>query len=85
FTPASTGVFLYICAASIISYSLWNILLKSNSVSKLSIIKFTEPLFAVIFSGFILGEKIFRVSYLVAFVLLIAALIIEHKEKKIKN
>ena len=85
YTPAATGVFLYICAASIISYSLWNILLKSNSVSKLSIIKFTEPLFAVIFSGFILGEKIFRVSYLVAFVLLIAALIIEHKEKKIKN
>ena len=78
-------VFLYICAASITAYTLWNMLLKSGSVSKLSIIKFTEPLFAVIFSGIILGEKIFRASYLVALVLLIAALIIEHREPKTKE
>ena len=81
----SVGVFLYICTASIIAYTIWNMLLKSGSVSKLSIIKFTEPLFAVIFSGIILGENIFRLSYLVAMILMLAALIIEHKEKKIKN
>lgn len=75
-------VFLYICTASITAYTLWNMLLKNGSVSKLSIIKFTEPLFAVIFSGIILGEDIFRISYLVAFILMIAALIIEHKEPK---
>ena len=79
----SIGVFLYICAASITAYTIWNMLLKSGSVSKLSIIKFTEPLFAVIFSGIILGENIFRISYLVAMILMLAALIIEHKEKKV--
>jgi drug/metabolite transporter (DMT)-like permease len=82
FTPASAGIFLYICTASIIAYTLWNMLLKNGSVSKLSIIKFTEPLFAVIFSGIILGEKIFRISYLVALLLMLAALIVEHREPK---
>jgi drug/metabolite transporter (DMT)-like permease len=53
-------------------------LLKSESVSKLSIIKFTEPLFAVIFSGLILGEDIFKLSYLVALVLLLLALLTEN-------
>ena len=74
----SVGVFLYICAASITAYTLWNMLLKSESVSKLSIIKFTEPLFAVIFSGLILGEDIFKLSYLVALVLLLLALLTEN-------
>ena len=78
-------VFLYICAASITAYTLWNMLLKSGSVSKLSIIKFTEPLFAVIFSGIILGEKIFKLSYLIAMLLMIAALIIENFEFKLKR
>ena len=78
----SIGVFLYICTASIIAYTIWNILLKKNSISKLSVIKFTEPLFAVIFSGIILGEEIFKLTYLVALLLMLAALIVEHREPK---
>ena len=76
------GVFLYICAASIIAYTLWNMLLKDGSVSKLSIIKFTEPLFAVIFSGILLGENVLRISYLIALLLMLAALIVENKASK---
>ena len=72
-------VFAYICTASICAYVLWNSLLRSGSISKLSIIKFTEPLFAVIFSGLILGEKILRLSYLAALLLLLAALLVEHQ------
>ena len=75
--------FLYICAASITAYTIWNMLLKSGSVSKLSIIKFTEPLFAVIFSGFILGENVLKLSYLVAMLLMLLSLIVEHGEFKI--
>ena len=84
FNIKSIGVFLYICTASLIAYTLWNMLLKGGSVSKLSIIKFTEPLFAVIFSGFILGEEILKLSYLVALLFMLAALIIEHREPKKK-
>ena len=73
--------FSYICLASIAAYSLWNILIKYNNVSKLSVIKFTEPLFAVIFSGIILGEKILRLSYLIAFVIILAAILISNVKR----
>ena len=78
-------VFLYICTTSIGSYMIWNSLLRTGSISRLSVIKFTEPLFAVIFSGMILGEDIFKISYLVAFVLLLLALLIEHRPWRNKN
>ena len=75
---SSIIAFVYICSASIGAYVLWTALLKHGSMSMLSIIKFTEPLFAVIFSGMILGEDIFKVSYLAALVLLAASLLISH-------
>ncbi len=75
-------VFAYICFASISAYLMWNILLKYNSLSKLAIIKFTEPLFAVVFSGLILHENIFKLSYLIALVLMLAAIIIENVKGK---
>ncbi len=77
----SVLTFAYICGASIAAYSLWNILIKYNNVSKLSVIKFTEPLFAVIFSGLILGEQIFRLSYLIAFIIIILAIIISNVKR----
>ena len=69
-------VFSYICIASIVAYVLWNTLVKYNNLSKLSVIKFTEPLFAVIFSGIILGEEIFKLSYLGAFVIIFCSVLI---------
>lgn len=77
-SPMSALLFLYICGASIGAYVLWNSLLKTGSISKLSIIKFTEPLFAVLFSGVLLGETIFKLSYLAALLLLLVALLVEH-------
>lgn len=71
-------VFSYICAASLVSYLIWNMLLKNGSLSRLSLIKFTEPLFAVVLSGLILDEEIFRISYLLAFILMIGAITVEH-------
>ena len=75
----------YTCAASIVAYTLWNSLLKTGNISKLSIIKFTEPLFGVLFSGIILHEDIFKLSYLAAFLLLIAALLIENRPWRRKH
>ena len=71
-------IFAYICAASLVSYLIWNLLLKSGSLSRLSLIKFTEPLFGVVLSGLILSEEIFKISYLAALLLLLTAIIIEH-------
>ena len=78
----AVGALAYICFASIGAYVMWNILIKYNSVSKLSIIKFTEPLFAVIFSGILLGESILRLNYLLAFVIILASILISNINKK---
>ena len=63
-------ILIYICLASIISYTVWFTVVKSGELSKLFIIKFAEPMFACLFGALILGENIFRVQYLLAFLLI---------------
>ena len=75
-TPTAILVFVYICASSIAAYLLWNLLLKHNSLAKLSIIKFSEPLFAVLFSGLWLGETIWKLTYLFALLVVLAAILL---------
>jgi drug/metabolite transporter (DMT)-like permease len=74
----AVGVFAYICIASILSYSLWNILIRYHSLSMLSIIKFTEPLFAVLLSGLLLHEDILKWNYVVALIMIAAAIVLDH-------
>ena len=66
----AAGIFAYLCAASLIAYALWNTLLKFQNLSDLFLIKFTETLFAAVFSAMLLGEDIFRFTYLGSFVLI---------------
>ncbi len=82
FDVKSLAVFSYICISSITAYSLWNVLIKYNSLSKLSLIKFTEPLFAVVLSGFFLGENIFKVNYLLALIIIFTAIVIDNSKAK---
>ena len=70
FNIRSTLVFTYICIASMGAYVLYAYLLRTVSVSKMFIIKFTEPLFACVFGAILLGENIFRWQYLIAFILI---------------
>ena len=79
FTLKSTAVFAYICIASISGYTLWYYVLKSNSLSKMFIIKFAEPLFACVFGAILLGENIFKLQYLAAFVLISLGIILGNK------
>lgn len=60
----------YICLASIVSYCLWFGIVKSGELSKLFIIKFAEPVFACIFGALLLGEDIWKLQYLAAFLLI---------------
>lgn len=80
FTLKSTAVFAYICTASIVSYTLWYYVLKSNSLSKMFIIKFAEPLFACVFGAVLLGENIFKIQYLSAFIMISAGIIMGNKD-----
>ncbi len=76
-----SGFFLlaYICAASIIAYCLWNILLKSNPLSIMSIYKFMEPLFGVVVSAVVAAvvdnTNILNLNYLYALIILLLAII----------
>ncbi len=79
FNIKSLFVFAYICAASVISYTMWYYILKTNSLSKLFIIKFAEPLFACVFSAILLGENIFKLQYLAAFLLISIGIILGNR------
>ena len=63
-------LFGYIIVATSVSYVLWYTILQKAELSKMFIIKFTEPLFACIFGWLLLGENIFKWEYLGAFVLI---------------
>lgn len=85
FTPSSALVFAYICTASTVGYTLWNYILKTASLSKMFIIKFAEPLFACIFSAALLGENIWKLQYLAAFILISLGIMLGNKAKEEKE
>ena len=78
-TVKSILVFAYICAASIIGYTLFYCVQRTAELSRLFIIKFAEPLFACVFSAVLLGENIIRVQYLIAFILISMGIVIAEK------
>lgn len=81
FSVKSTLAFAYICTASTVAYVLYGYILRTSSLSKLFIIKFTEPLFACIFGAILLGENILKWQYLAAFILISAGIVLGSKEK----
>lgn len=81
FSLKSTIVFGYICIASISAYTLWYYILKNNSLSKMFIIKFAEPLFACVFGAVLLGENIFKIQYLFAFILISAGIVLGNRSE----
>ncbi len=78
-SPEKLYIFAYICLASIFSYCIWFGTVKNGELSKLFIIKFAEPVFACVFSAILLGENIFKLSYLVAFLLISGGIIVSNK------
>lgn len=78
-TSSAVIIFPYICFASIFSYCIWFTVVKSGELSKLFIIKFAEPAFACIFGAILLGENIFKVQYLLAFLLIATGIYVSNK------
>ena len=81
-TLPQLGVFGLIAFASVISYCVWFMTVQKENLSKLFIIKFSEPLFAAVFGWFILGEDIFKLTYLAAFLLISAGILVANIKKK---
>ena len=79
-------IFGGIITASIFGYCIWYTVVKKENLSKLFIIKFSEPLFAAVFSWLILGEEIFQIKYLIAFLLISLGVVVANlKLKKVKE
>ena len=77
---SATLILLYICLASTFGYCIWFTIVKNGELSKLFIIKFAEPVFAAVCGAVLLGENIFRLQYLAAFVLIALGICIsQHK------
>ncbi len=82
---SSISIMIYICFASIVSYCLWFTVVKKSDLSGLFIIKFSEPLFACVFGAILLGENIFKIQYLIAFLLVSSGIVISNKNSSIIN
>ncbi len=82
---SSTFVFAYMCVASILGYCLWFWLLKDGELSKMFIIQFAEPVFAAIFGAILLGEDIYSVQFLIAFILIFAGIYISNVSREAKK
>ena len=83
---SSLLIMVYICIASIVSYCVWFGIVKKEELSKLFIIKFAEPVFACIFGALILDEDIWKIQYLIAFLLISGSIWfsnMKHKKKSV--
>lgn len=81
----SVLIFLYILAASCISYALWYHAVSRTGLSWLFIIKFLEPVFAGIFGALVLGESILTLPYLLALALTFGAILLSGCASQKKN
>ena len=82
---SSLLIMVYICIASIVSYCIWFGIVKNGELSKLFIIKFAEPVFACIFGALILSEDIWKIQYLIAFLLISGSIWISNVKRKKQN
>ena len=79
---SSLWIMVYICFASIMGYCIWFTIVKDGQLSRLFIIKFAEPVIASICGAVLLGEDIFKVQYLAAFVLIALGIWVSQTERK---
>lgn len=85
-TVTFKGIILFtvIIVASCFGYGLWYEVVKKENLSNLFIIKFLEPIFAGVFGALILGENTWNISFLMALIFTLAAIIVSNYSPKRK-
>lgn len=81
FTVFSSLLLIYLALLSSIAFSLWNLLLKYNKVSLVSVFNFLTPIFGVMLSAIFLGENIFEYKYFIALILVCSGIWLANKER----
>ena len=81
FTMTSSVLLIYMALLSAVAFSLWNLLLKYNKVSQVSIYNFLTPIFGSILSAIFLGENIFEFKNIIALLLVCVGIWMVNKQK----
>ena len=78
-------ILIYLVIVTIISYSLWYSVVKKYDLSKLFIVKMSEPLFAAVISVLLpLNSKI-TIEHLISFLLVSIAILLSNLQIKKKD
>lgn len=87
FTAASFGLLFYMACISAVAYTLWGILLKYNPISRVAVFGFMNPVFGVILSAWLLGEKeqAAGVKSVIALVLVCIGIFVVNLQDKTEN
>lgn len=87
FTVSSVSLLVYMAVISAVAYSLWGILLKYNPVGKVAVYGFMNPVFGVILSAVLLGEKnqAFTIQGLVSLLLVCGGIYMVNREQEPEN
>lgn len=62
-------ILIYLAFSASVAGALWNLLLKYNKISKVTVYSFLVPVFGALFSGFILDENIVQMGNLISLIL----------------
>ncbi len=76
---------LYLAFLSAVAFTLWTILLKNNSVGKITVYNFLTPIFGVLLSAMFLNESIMEFKNLLALIFVCIGIYIVNKPKVENN
>ena len=79
FTWKSSLLLGYMALLSTVAFSIWSLLLKYNSVGKVTIYGFSIPVFGVALSALFLGENILSWQTVIALIMVSVGIIIVNK------
>ena len=82
FSPKGSALLLYLGFISAAAFSIWALLLKYNGVGKVTIYKFSIPLFGVFLSYVFLKERVGGINVIMAIILVIVGIIMINTEPK---
>lgn len=75
FNVLTVSLLLYLAAASSVAFTIWSLLLKYNSTSRVTIYGFSIPIFGICYSALLLGEQAFSLRNLWALLLVCAGIL----------
>ena len=79
---AGLSVLFYVGALSAVATTIWNMLLKYNNVSAISVYNCLQPVFGALLSAALLGENVFQIKNLVALIFSCAGIYLVNKAPK---